>query len=58
MDQVTDDDGRVIGAITYSQDRDVWFAESVHQPGLARVAHSEADAVAWIRELHREETAG
>ncbi len=58
MDQVTDDAGKVIGAWRYDGVRDVWLAESVHQPGREHVAHSEAEAVAWIRELHAEETAG
>ncbi len=55
MEQVTDDDGRVIGAWRYDGVRDVWLCESVHQPGREHVAYSEDDAKTWIRDTHADQ---
>ncbi len=58
VEQVTDDDGRVIGTVTYDGRHDHFRAESVHQPGTPKVFYTEDRARQWIRQLHAEETAG
>jgi hypothetical protein len=50
VEQVRDGNGRVIGAWRYDGIRDVWLAESIHQPG-EHVAHSAGEAAEWIRRM-------
>ena len=49
MEQVRDDDGRVIGGYWYAPKADVFVCESVHQQ-VSHIAHSEADAEQWLRD--------
>jgi hypothetical protein len=60
VEQVFADDGsgRVVGAWRYDGVRDVWLCESIHQPGREHVAHSEADAIEWVRRTHADHRDG
>ncbi len=58
MELVYTDGDRVIGIVEYVGRDDVWRAESIHQPGKPVVFHASEDAVAWVRQLHCEESTG
>jgi hypothetical protein len=54
VEQVRDDDGRVIGTVEYIGRDDHWKAESIHQL-RPQVFHDPERARQWVRQLHAEE---
>jgi hypothetical protein len=56
VEQVRDDNGRVIGTVEYIGRDDHWKAESIHQPGKPAIFHDPERARGWVRQLHAEET--
>jgi hypothetical protein len=56
VEQVRDDNGRVIGTVEYIGRDDHWKAESIHQL-RPQVFHDPERAQGWVRQLHAEEAA-